>query len=182
MAETLVRVTETYPNPGERKAVVATVDRILNLGGVMRLVLEYGKPLTVHRMVRKGEMPEAPQELLDDDIYAAARNAEMESFVPKTLTGKREALSAFEVLFQAFDVLSKRRLKPKIMLVHQLSELRAWLRVDAYQDVSEVYGVSVRPQKDIPDDCVLLVATTWDDYDTVVFSLRLEMETPKRTP
>jgi hypothetical protein len=173
-------ITESHPNPGDRKAILSAIERILNLGGVMRLVLEYGKPFRVSRMVRKDEMPEAPQELVDDDIYAAARNAEMEGFIPKPVAGKREDMGAFEVLFCAFDTLYRRRLKPKAILVHQYSEMKSWLRVDSGQDVSEVFGVSVRPHKEIPDWTVLMVATAWDDPDTVIFSLRMEMDQPKR--
>lgn len=172
-------ITETHPLPGDRKAIVATIERILNLGGVMRLLLEYGKPLKVSRMVRKDEMPEAPEELIDDDIYAAARNAEMEEFLhPKAMPGE-DSWGPYETLFHIFDLLTRRRFKPKIILVHQYSELKAWLGLGSSHDVSEIFGIGVRPQKEIPDDTFLVVVTTWDDLDTVVFSLRFVMDLPK---
>jgi hypothetical protein len=175
-AKTHKMITEEHPNPGERKAIISAIERILTLGGVMRLVLEYGKPFRVSRMVRLADMPEAPQELVDDDLYSAARNAEMEEF----LVPMEKTWGAHETLFYMFDVLTRRRLKPKAILVHQYMELKSWLRVNAHQDISEVYGVSVRPQKEIPDDTFLVVATTWDDLDTVTFSLRFVMDLPKR--
>ena len=179
-SHTHVMVTEDYPNPGDRKGVLTAIERVLNLGGVMRLVVEYGKPLKVSRMVRKDEMPEAPQELIDDDLFMAARNAEIEDFVPKPLVGKRDKPGPFETLFCAFDVLARRRLKPKSILVHTYQDMKAWLPVDANQDLTEIFGLEVRPQKDIPDGVALIVATRWDDPDTVVFSLRLGMDSSKK--
>jgi hypothetical protein len=176
---THIRVSENFDTPGDRKGILSAIERILNLGGVQKLILELGKPIRVTRLVRKDEMPEAPQELVDDDIYAAARNAEMENLVPKALPGK-DRIGAYETLFCAFDTLARRRLKPKALLVHKYSELQAWLTVDAQHDVSEIFGIDVRPHKEIPDNVALLVATRWDDTDTVVFSLRLEIDSIKR--
>jgi hypothetical protein len=125
-------------------------------------------------------MPEAPQELVDDDLFMAARNAEMEDFVPKPMVGKRDKQGPFETLFFAFDVLARRRLRAKALLVHTYQDLKSWLMVDTNQDVSEIFGLEVRPQKDVPDGVALIVATRWDDPDTVVFSLRLGMDSSKK--
>jgi hypothetical protein len=159
---------------------MSMLERILNLGGVMRLVLEYGKPLKVSRLVEKSEMPEAPEDLIDGDIYNAARNSEMSDLVFRSSLGKSlERMSAYETLFHAFQVLSKRHLKPRALLIHTHQELNAWLMVDAGQEFQEAFGVEVRTYKEIPDQTALLVATAWDEPDAVVFSLRMEMFTGK---
>jgi hypothetical protein len=173
-------VVENLPLPSGRKEIVAAIERALNLGGVIRLLLEYNKPLKVWRNVRKDEMPEAPEELVDSDILSAARNAEMEDLAIRQSYGKEiEKLSGLEVLLHAFSTLSRRKLKPRALMIHLPGELRAWLKVDANFDVSELFGVEVITHKQVPDNVALLVATTWDDPDTVVYSLRLEMFTSK---
>jgi hypothetical protein len=177
-------VSETYPLPpataGDRRPLIALIERVFNLGGVMRLVLEYGKPLKVSRLVDKSEMPDAPEDLIDGDIYNAARNNEMQDLTYKASFGKPvEKMSAYEALFHAFDVISNRHLKPRAFLIHTPQELNVWLMADAHREVSEIFGVEVRSYKEIPDQTALLVAAAWDDPDSIVFSLRLEMTTTK---
>ena len=167
-------IGETYPLPpstaGDRRPLMALLERVLGLGGVVRLVLEYGKPLRVSRLVSKDEMPDAPEDLVDGDIYNSARNNEMAD-----LGAVFEKEGAYEALFRAFNILTSKHLKPRALLVHTHKEMNSWLMVEANREIPEVYGVEVRTYKEIPERTALLTASTWGDPDTVVFSLRIEM-------
>lgn len=166
----LVKLQETFPLPNSRKEMVTAFEHILSLGGVQRVVVEYGAPIKVTRLVKPPtESDEVPEEMQDDDIVSAARNAEMEDFFIADLLPAN-------YLLQAFHVLSKKKLKAKTVVVNNLQALRAWLELGKGFDVSEIFGVGTVSHKEIPDGVLLLVASPADDVDLVSFSLRLEME------
>lgn len=161
------KVQETFPLPGNRKELVIAFERILNLGGVQKVVVDRTAPIKVTRLVMAPPSAgEVPEELQDDDIVSAARNVEMEEF------SFIENLSPFEYLYHAFHTLSLRKLKARTMVVASITALQKWLKANY---VSEVYGIEVREHKEIPEGVLLLVATGADDPETIVFSLKLEM-------
>ena len=164
---------ETYPLPKTRKEVIAAFERILNLGGVHKVVIELGAPIKVVRLAEAGA--EVPEELQDDDLVSAARNAPMEEFVFS------ESILPTNYLFRAFSLLSGRRLRAKSFVVNNFTTLKEWLGVDKTFDVGEIFGVEVAAHKEIPDGTLLLVATPIDELDLVTFSLRLELNLEKRT-
>lgn len=170
---TLKKLQETYPLPKTRKGVVSEFERILNLGGVHRVVVELGSPIKVIRMAEAGA--EVPEELQDDDLVSAARNAPMEEFV------FAENILPTNYLFRAFHLLSQRRLKATAMVVNSYASLSSWLGVDKSFDVSEVFGVPVKTHKEIPDGVLLVVSAPFDDQEVVTFSLRLEMSQERKT-
>lgn len=171
-ANTLKKVQETYPLPKTRKEVVIAFERILNLGGVHRIIVELGAPIKVIRLAEAS--PDVPDELQDDDLVSAARNAPMEELVFS------DTVSPTAYLFRAFHVLSQRRLRARAIIVNDLAALRGWLGVmDKMFDVTEVFGVGVSAHKEIPDGVLLLVAGPVDEPDLVSFSLRLELEIGK---
>lgn len=166
----LAKIQETFPLPKSRKEMVTAFEHILSLGGVQRVVVEFGAPIKVTRLVKPPtESEEVPEELQDDDVMSAARNAEMEDFFI-------EGLVPTDYLLRAFFSLSGRKLKAKALLVNNLPALREWLGLAKGFDVSEVFGVGTVTHKEIPDGVLLLVASPVDDVDLVAFSLRLEME------
>jgi hypothetical protein len=153
--------------------VVTAFERILNLGGVQKVTIELGLPIKVVRLAESG--PEVPEDIQDDDLVSAARNAPMEEFVFP------EELPPTVYLFRAFRLLSSKRLRGKGMVVNSLTTLREWFRVDADFDLSEVFGVPVTVHKEIPDGALLFVASPIDDADLVSFSLRLELPVEKNS-
>ena len=168
----LKKKQETYPLPKTRREVVTAFERILNLGGVFRVVVELGSPIKVVRLASPDE--DVPEELQDDDLVSAARNAPMEEYL------LAEGTPAPSYLLRAFGVLSNRKLKARAMVVNNYVSLKDWLGVDKSFDVSEVFGVEVKTHKEIPDGVLLIVATALDDADVVTFSLRLEMGMEKK--
>lgn len=161
------KVQESFPLPASRKEIIVAFERILNLGGVQKVVVELSAPIKVTRLVvALPDAGEVPEELQDDDIVSAARNVEMEEF------SFIENLSPFEYLYHAFHALSLRKLRAKAMVVASITALQKWLKANY---VSEVYGIDVREHKEIPEGVLLLVATGADDPETIVFSLKLEM-------
>jgi hypothetical protein len=169
----LKKVQESFPLPKTRKEVVAAFERILNLGGVHRVVVELGAPIKVVRVAEAGA--EVPEELQDDDLVSAARNAPMEEFVFS------ENILPTNYLFRAFHLLTQRRLKATSMVVNSYASMKEWLAVDKTFDVSEVFGIPVKTHKEIPDGVLLVVAAPLDDPEVVTFSLRLEMSQEKKT-
>lgn len=165
------KVQETFPLPNNRKDLVIAFERILNLGGVQKVVVDRTAPIKVTRLVMAPpNTDDIPEEIQDDDIVSAARNVEMEEFF------FTETLSPFEYLFRAFQQLSARKLKARTVVVSSISALQKWLKSPV---VSEVFGVEVRAHKEIPDGILLLVAASADDLETIAFSLKLEMSERK---
>jgi len=169
----LKKLQETYPLPKTRREVVTAFERILNLGGVHRIVVELGAPIKVIRLANAGE--DVPDELQDDDLVSAARNAPMEEFVFS------ESILPTNYLFRAFHILSQRRLRARAVVVNNLTALREWLGVDKTFDLVEVFGVATASHKEIPDGVLLLVAGPLDEPELVSFSLRLELNIGKKT-
>lgn len=168
---TMRKVQESFPLPTSRKEIIVAFERILNLGGVQKVVVELSTPIKVTRlMVAPPDAGDVPEELQDDDIVSAARNVEMEEFFFS------EVLSPYEYLFRAFQQLSARKLKARTVVVNSVPALQKWLKSTV---VSEVFGVEVRAHKEIPDGILLLVAAPADDLETIAFSLKLEMSERK---
>lgn len=165
----MMKVQETFPLPKSRKEIVTAFEHILNLGAVHKVVVELGSPIKVTRLVKPPtESEEVPEELQDDDVVSAARNAEMDDFF-------LDGLGPTDYLLRAFFALSERKLRAKSIVVNNLPALRSWLGLAKGFDVSEVFGVGTVAHKEIPDGVLLLVASPVDDVDLVAFSLRLEM-------
>ena len=164
------KVQETYPLPKSRKEIVTAFERILNLGGVQRVVIEYGSAVKVTRLVKpETESEDVPEELQDDDIVSAARNAPMEEFIFS------ESILPTNYLLRAFHLLSQRKLRARTLVVNNTNTLRVWLGLEKGFDLSEIFGVQTVANKEIPEGVLLMVASPADDVDLVSFSLRLEM-------
>lgn len=145
--------------PPTRREVVATVERLLNEGGVQKLVVEVGRPIQVSRLVDAATyMP--PEEAPPDDFWGQIRNGRMEELKVKP------GLDAYRLLFAAFQSITVRKLKPKMLFVRTFSNLRAWLGVDDMFPVDIVFGLDVATQSDVPEDAVIIAGTSYDEADT----------------
>lgn len=165
------RVQETEALPESRAGIVAKFERILDSGGVQKVVVELGHPIKVERLVKVGDIGDVP-EIQDDDWMNAIRNGELEEF-------QSNLKNPFAYLFQAFHLLSQKRLRPRIILIHDIKELKVWLGLDSFIDVRELYGVEVKAHPDVPDFSGILVAADADEPDGVSFSIRLSFDIEK---
>lgn len=164
----LIKESETLPD--NRKAIVSTFEKILQRGGVQKVVVQLGKPIEVFRNVQKLEEDETvPEEVLEQDLFNAARNAEMTPFSPPS-----EEVHPLEYVRLAFGLFSRSRLKPKAFLIHQWKELFEWLGID-HTDAGEIFGVPVYQHQEMPDRAMLFMASHFDDTEVVIQSLRMEM-------
>ena len=171
-------IHESFPLPeGGRKGLLALIERVLSVGGVQKLVLEFNKPIQLWRMVKKAEVSEeVPDELLDDDLMGAVRNSPMEEFVFSDLEALK--MSVYEYLFQAFALIDERHSVAKALMVSSQSEAQAWFGLT--KKVTSAFGVAVIPHKEIPDGGALLVACQPDDPAVITFSLRLDVNLPAK--
>lgn len=165
------RVQENFDLPDSRAGIVSKFERILDSGGVQRIVVELGHPIKVDRLVKSNEGPDI-EELPDDDWMDAVRNGEVQEFSP---TGK----NPYAYLFQAFHMLSQKRMRARIVLIHSIAELKAWLGLEAFIDVRELFGVEVRAHPEVPEQAGIIISTSPDAPDSEVFSMRLAFDKPK---
>jgi hypothetical protein len=171
-------ISETFPWPkGGRKELLRGIEQIINGGGVQKFVVAVGQPIRVTRAVKDNGEIELPQDVVEDDIMSAVRNAEM-----------REELALpdsdpLDYLFQAFLTLRNTRveeatLQPKVFVVKRLQQVRQWL--DKPDMPAEMFGIDIIEHKDVPDDALLFVAALANDIDVVKFTLKLVMDMPWR--
>ena len=166
----LKRIQEVFELPDTRSGVVSKFERILESGGVQKITIELGHPIKVERLVKASDAPEV-EELQDDDWLNAVRNGELQELDP---AGK----DPFVYLFQAFHLLSQKRLKARIILIHSAKELKEWMGLDSFLDVRELFGVEVREHPDVPDQTAILISSNPDESDVPTFSLRLVFDKP----
>lgn len=169
------RVHDVYDMPDSRQGVVTKFERILATGGVQKVVIEFGHPIKVERLVKAGEDIGEATELVDDDLMGEIRNGDLSEFPQSTP-------NQYAYLFQAFHLLSQKRLVPRVFVVHSTEELKKWLQLDALVDVREIYGVEVITHPEVPDFTALLVSSNPGEPDAATFTLRLTLETQKEKP
>lgn len=170
----VVVVREEYPLPGTRKEIVDLIFSVLSGGGVQRLIVALKEPMQVFRAVPKGDA-RVPQEIPPDELLLAARYAEMHEF------NFAQELPAHEHLFRAFAWMTARRLKPRALLVSSTKELRRWLEVDDLFDLTEVFGLEVKEDPEVPEDTALFLGIVPGIQDRVSASLRLSMNLPPQS-
>ena len=156
--------------PSTRREVIATVERLLNEGGVQKLVVEVGRPIQVTRLVDKGSML-PPEEAPPDDFWNQIRNGRMEEM--NYLSNK----DGLYHLFHASQVITTRKLKPKVLFIHDWTQLRTWLGVDDMFPVDMIFGIEAAVHKDIPEDAVILAGTSYDETDVAnTLGIRIPVE------
>ncbi len=151
---------EEHPLPGSRKEIVARIETLLGAGGVQKLVIELGRPMHLYRLVKKEDFSKPPEDLPADDLWLRVRNGRVVEVNPP------DARDAYQSLFFAFDALRSMKLKPEKLFVQTLPQLRKWMKLASSFGLSEVYGVAIEEQPNIPDDCVILVGVSYDEANT----------------
>lgn len=156
--------------PPTRRDIVATVERLLNEGGVQKLVVEVNRPIQVTRLVDVSTaLP--PEETPPDDLWGQIRNGRMEEMKPKP------GMDAYRLLFSAFQSITTRKLKPKILFAHSAAQLRAWLGVDGMFPIDMIFGIETATQPGIPEDAVILAGTSYDELDpTNTLGIRIPVD------
>lgn len=157
--------TEEVPLPQSRKEIVSAFEGILSQGGVQKVVVEVGRPIRVSRYAPDASEP--PPDMVDDELFANARNATMEEFFV-------DHVSFHEYLFKTFHLLSQKNLRPRAFLMSNKALLRSSLGVDSLWDLSEIFGVEVSKVDEVPPDVLLLAASRLGEEE-IVLSIRLLM-------
>lgn len=169
--QSLKLIHEEFPMASPRKALVQQFEAILNQGGVQKVTVEVGKPLKVSRYTAQDQV--GPLEMKSNDLYASARNGEIQEF-------DSTALDSFhEYVFRAFGLLTQKRLTPRAFLVSNIPLLRGNLDVDKFWDLSQLCGVDVMQVDEIPKDVLLLTASEAGE-DDIKLSLRMLMDERKK--
>lgn len=165
-------IADERPLPNNRKEIISSVESILGLGGVQKLVIELHKPIKFFRAV-VGDVNEIPSEILDDEEFANVRNAEIQEFLNIT------TISTHEHIFKGFQYLTQKRLKARSFLYNSPLILRSALGLDAHTAITELFGVNAIQSDEVPADVLLLSATRYGEEE-IVFTLRMLLPT-KRT-
>lgn len=163
---------EEHQLPKTRKEIIARIETLLGAGGVQRLVIELGRPIKVDRLVAKDSLGPTPEEL-PDDLWNQIHNNEMSEL--KAFG----TWSAFQMLFFAFHEMSQKRLKPAKLFVPNLPLVRQWLKVDANFSLEQVFGVDVMARAELPADCVVLAAISFDEENNDTYAIRIPVDLPK---
>jgi len=165
--QSLKLIHEESPLPSTRKDIVLRFESILGQGGVQKVVIEVGKPIKISRYSAIDTT--GPLEMKSNDLYASARNTEMQEF-------DSTALDSFhEYLFRAFGILTQKRLVARAFLLSNVNLLRASLDVDKFWDLSQLCGIDVMQVDEIPPDVLLLTASEAGE-DDIKLSLRMLMD------
>jgi len=169
--KTVRTVNETFPLPPTRRELLASIEHILETGGVQKLNLQIGRDIQVTRtVVSDSEIGHNPPEpLQDEDMLDAARNQKMVSFAMTTTP----PLSPYQYMHEAFHHLSQKRMTAIGIIVNSNEVLEEWL--ERKSDFTEFFGVPVYHSNQVPRDALLFVAANIEDPQTVVYTLRLEL-------
>jgi hypothetical protein len=161
-------VREQHELPKDREAVISEVARLLRLGGVTKLTVQYKQPIHVERIV-VGDESQPLVEVETEDIYSAARNAEMAEF-----SGMDADVSAFTAFFYMFRAVEQRHLVPKALLVGSLPNLKKWLKLQPMDSLTSIFNVPVHPHGQVTEDALLFIAAD-PNTEAVEFSIRIPM-------
>lgn len=167
----LQRIRQAFDLPLDRDSILKRFQSILELGGVQKVVVEIGHPIKVERLIKPGD--ESPQELPEESDFGLAMGAEVVELLME------EKQDPFSYLFTAFQLVSGKKSRPRSLLVSDSKILKKWLSVPGMVVLTEVYGVPVKVEPQVPSDVALLVAEDTEDEGTGVFSIRLVMDFQK---
>lgn len=160
--------------PASRQEIISTIESILVKGGVQKVVVEIGHPIQVTRLVDKASIS-APQEELPDDFWNQVRNSRIEELD----TSRYD--NGYVYLFHAFALLMIRKLKPKMLFCHDHEQLRKWLKLKDIFPVDHIYGTETAPRADVPEDAVILAATSYDEVEVLGIRIPVDIQEPQAT-
>jgi hypothetical protein len=165
----LVKNVLDMPKAG-RPALVHAFEEIIGMGRVQKVVVEVGCPITFWRLVEKDEgavgFPEIPEEVVNEDLYAAVRSAKIEEFPVE------KAESIYFYLMSVFSYLSDRDLVVKSFLVADAAKFCGMVNSPTRSDL---FGIPIAVHGDVPEDVLLVAATERENTDQITLSLRLEL-------
>jgi hypothetical protein len=173
-AKELVLEHFTAELPNTRPLIIKAISAILDLGAVQKVVLEVKKPLEYWRLVPKtADLPEVPDTVETEDLYAAIMNAPAEELLPSPGGWPNGSFA----LLSALSLLADKGLIPMTFMVNNMTGFYGFVG-GTFTATNNVAGVPVRSHGEIPDDVFLLAAKT-PDSETVTFSLKVIMELKK---
>ncbi len=152
---------DSRPLPSSRKEIVSAVEEILGLGGVQKLTIEIGSPITFSRFVPKAVKD--PSEVSSEDPYEVMVSNEIEEYSPE-----RE-FNLYELLVRAFAMLTRKGFAPESMFVSKLAPIRKALGVEADWDMENLFGAKVYRSNQVPEGVLVLTGTK----EETKYSLRL---------
>lgn len=169
---------EEHPIPKNRSDLLKKLTELINAGGVYRLYLEAKKPILVDRNVpvvpgEKAEILESelPMPTLAEILIDTARNSPIDEYV---FWAKTPPPPPHKYLFQAFNMITRKRLRVRAILVHDAQRVMNWLEVDDWH--GKVFDVEVLEHKDLPPDAALVLGTASVDSNEVEYSVRIGMK------
>jgi hypothetical protein len=171
----LVLTRFTEPLPGGRREIIAKFESILSRGGVQKVTIALGKPIEIVQLVDKSSML-PPVESPADDLWDVVRSSNLEEL---RIADMYSIPDAYELLFHAFAYLDRRKLRARMLFVHDYPLLRTWLRLPETANVDAVYGVETAKQAHAPEDAVILVGVPYDEDNIQdILGLRVPVDVP----
>jgi hypothetical protein len=171
----LVLTRSTEPLPQGRREIVAKFEGILNRGGVQKVTVELGKPIEIVQFVDKSTLA-PPMETPSEDLWDLIRNTTLEEL---RIANGYTLPDAYELLFHAFALFDKKKLKAQMLFVHDYKLLRTWLRLHDMFPMGTVFGVETAVQSGVPEDAVILVGLPLDEDNTQdALGLRIPVDLP----
>jgi len=164
------RIRQMYDLPTDRESIVKRVQSILELGGVQKLSIELGHPIQVERLIKPGA--ETPQELPEESEFARAMSSEITDLPV-------DGLDPFTYLFSAFQTISAKQMRAVVFLVADTNVVKKWLSLPSMVVLTELFGVRVHVESQVPRDVILMVAEELDTDSPSTLSVRLVMDDVK---
>lgn len=157
---------EVHPLPGNRRDLFLMLEKLIQTGGVKKLVVEQNQPIKVQRWVEAEDGPDQPPSE-DSPMLERAMSGELAALSPP------DHLDCFERLYLGFSAVSRRGMNPVAVIVRSETHIRDWMDLDATADVEKVYAVPLVTDNEMPDDSILVVSAN-EDGDSF-FSVRIPM-------
>lgn len=171
-------VRESYALPKDRKTLLTQIEGILSKGKVQKLTVQVGVPIKVERFVPSVEVLSESEEIVVQDLFDAARNAEIRNVESK------DGISAWETVARVLALLYT-DYRPTAIIVHDAEKFLTWLD-HPVRPVEYLFGIAIVEHPEMPEDSILLCGgtdplDTKTEYQQVAVSFRIPMETKKAT-
>jgi hypothetical protein len=168
----LVLVRDSVPLPKSRTDKVEAFRQILSLGGVQKIVLEVGKPISFYRLVSEEQNAEIPPANTFDPIELV-RIGEIEEAV--YMNDKNGSDVPMTILFKAFNQVVTHGAVPGFFVASSPKVLSKWL-YNYLLPKDMLFGLPIRKSHTIPDDAVFLAGVSTEDPDVVIYSVRIPLD------
>lgn len=173
-----ILVKDQVPLPKGRNEKIEAFRGILQLGGVQKVVLEVGKPITFFRVMQEDKEAEIPPANAFDPIELVRLGDVANVEVPEL-----ESLTSeipLTVLFHAFNQIILHGAVPGFFVASSPKILAKWLSKLLSKDT--LFGLEIKKSFTIPDDAVFLAGVSAEDTDVVRYTVRIPLDLPKEKP